>query len=120
MQLALVELALKAADVEVHEVRATGGAMESPVWRQVLAAALDVPIGRAASPEGAGTGASLLGHHALGALPDLNDATDLITVDSGEPPNPDDVAMLRRLLSLMERCTVELKPVFAELALESE
>jgi gluconokinase len=118
MQLALVELALKAADVEVHEVRATGGAMESPVWREVLAAALNVPIGRAASPEGAGMGAGLLGHHALGALPDLNDAADLITVDRGEPPNPEDVAMLRRLLPLMERCTVELKPVFAELALE--
>jgi hypothetical protein len=49
-------------------------------------------------------------------LPDLNDAADLITVDRGQPPNPDDVAMLRRLLPLMERCTMELKPVFAELA----
>ena len=116
MQLALVELALEAADVEVREVRATGGAMESPVWREVLAAALDVPVGLAASPEGAGTGAGLLGHYALGSLPDLDDAADLITVDRGQPPNPDDVATLRRLLPLLERCTVELKPVFAELA----
>jgi gluconokinase len=116
MQLALVRLALEAADVRVREVRATGGAMESPVWREVLAAALDLPIGLAASPEGAGTGAGLLGHHALGSLPDLDSAADLIAVDRGQSPNPDDVATLRRLVPLMERCTVELKPVFAELS----
>jgi gluconokinase len=116
MQLALVRLALDAADVRVREVRAAGGAMELPVWREVLAAALDLPIGLAASPEGAGTGAGLLGHHALGSLPDLDSAADLIDVDRGKSPNPDDVAMLRGLLPLMERCTVELKPVFAVLA----
>jgi gluconokinase len=119
MQLALVELALDAAGIHVREVRATGGAMESPVWREVLSAALDLPVGLAASPEGAGTGAGLLGHYALGSLPDLDSAADLIAVDRGEPPHPDDVATLRRLLPLLERCTVELKPVFAELAAEN-
>jgi gluconokinase len=119
MQLALVELALDAAGVHVREVRATGGAMESPVWRDVLSAALDLPVGLAASPEGAGTGAGLLGHYALGSLPDLDSAADLIAVDRGKPPHPDDVATLRRLLPLLERCTVELKPVFAELAAEN-
>ena len=116
MQLALVALALEAAGVHVQEVRATGGAMESPVWRDVLSAALDLPVGLAASPEGAGTGAGLLGHYALGSLPYLDRAADLIAVDRGEPPHPDDVAALRGLLPLLERCTVELKPVFAELA----
>jgi gluconokinase len=116
MQLALVALALEAAGVHVREVRATGGAMGSPVWREVLSAALDLPVGLAASPEGAGTGAGLLGHYALGSLPYLDRAADLIAVDRGEPPHPDDVAALRRLLPLLERCTVELKPVFAELA----
>jgi gluconokinase len=118
MQLALVGLALDAAGVKVTEVRATGGAMESPVWRTVLSAALDLPVGLAASPEGAGTGAGLLGHHALGLMPDLDHAADLIEVDRGEPPDAEDVATLRRLLPLLERCTVELKPVFAELAAE--
>jgi hypothetical protein len=42
----------------------------------------------------------------------------LIAVDRGEPPHPDHVAALRRLLPLLERSTVELKPVFAELATE--
>jgi gluconokinase len=116
MQLALVALALEAAGVQVREVRATGGAMESPVWRDVLSAALDLPVGLAASPEGAGTGAGLLGHYAHGSLPDLERAADLIAVNRGEPPHSDDVAALRTLLPLLERCTVELKPVFAELA----
>jgi gluconokinase len=118
MQLALVGLALDAAGVKVTEVRATGGAMESPVWRTVLSAALDLPVGLAASPEGAGTGAGLLGHHALGLMPELHHAADLIEVNRGKPPDPEDVATLRRLLPLLERCTVELKPVFAELAAE--
>jgi gluconokinase len=116
LQLALVALALEAAGVQVREVRATGGAMESPVWRDVLSAALDLPVGLAASPEGAGTGAGLLGHYALGSLPDLDDAANLIAVDRGASPHSDDVAALRKLLPLLERCTVELKPVFAELA----
>ena len=118
MQLALVALALEAAGVQVREVRATGGAMESPVWRDVLSAALDLPVGLAASPEGAGTGAGLLGHYALGSLPHLDRAAELIAVDPGVPPDSDDVAALRRLLPLLERCTIELKPVFAELARE--
>ena len=120
IQLALVGLALEAADVHVREVRATGGAMESPVWRDVLSAALDLPVGLAASPEGAGTGAGLLGHHALGSLSDLDQAADLIAVNPGKPPHPDDVATLRRLLPLLERCTVELKPIFAALAADLE
>jgi gluconokinase len=118
LQLALVALALEAAGVQVREVRATGGAMESPVWRDVLSAALDLPVGLAASPEGAGTGAGLLGHYALGSLPDLDNAANLIAVDRGAPPHSDDVATLRKLLPLLERCTIELKPVFAELANE--
>jgi gluconokinase len=70
---------------------ATSGmtSMKSPVWRHVLLAALDPPVGLAASPEGAGTGAGLLGHYALGSSPDLDRAADLIAVDRGEPPHPD-------------------------------
>jgi gluconokinase len=114
-QLALVRLALADAGVAVKEVRATGGALESPVWRSVLAAALDLPVGLAASPEGTGTGAGLLGHHALGGLADLDSVAGLVTVDAGEPPDPQAVAAYAALRPLVERCTEELTDVFAAL-----
>lgn len=114
-QLALVKDALAQADVPVHEVRATGGAMESPVWRAVLTATLDVPVRLAASPEGTATGAAMLGYHALGALPDLDDVATLVTVDRAQPPDPHAVDIYRRARPLVERCTIELRSVFDEL-----
>jgi gluconokinase len=115
LQLAFVRVALEEAGVEVREVRATGGALHSPLWREVLASALDLPVGLAASPEGAGTGAALLGHHALGRLPDLDTAAALISVDGGKEPDPGDVETMRRLRPLVERCTLLLQDVFAQL-----
>lgn len=114
-QLALVAEALEAAGVSVAEVRATGGALESPLWTSVLASCLGVPVRRAASPEGTGTGAGLLGHHALGGLPDLDSAADLVAVDAGHSPDPDDVRVYRDIRPLVEQCTRALTPVFAAL-----
>jgi gluconokinase len=114
-QLALVAEALAAAGVDVTEVRGTGGALESALWTSVLAACLDLPVRRAASAEGTGTGAGLLGHHALGALPDLDSAAGLVALDAGQSPDPDDVAVYRAARPLVEQCTRALTPVFAAL-----
>ena len=61
--------------------------MESPVWREVLVGSRSTCRWASRSrPEGTGTGAALLGHHALGSLPDLDSAADLIAVDRGQSP----------------------------------
>ncbi|MFG1610799.1 gluconokinase [Actinoplanes sp. NPDC049265] len=86
-QLALVRDSFDAAGIQVTEVRATGGAVASELWVAVLAAALDLPVAVADTPEGTGLGACLLGWHALGELPDLDHAAAL--VDIGEPARPD-------------------------------
>ena len=52
----------------------------------MLAAALDLPVAIADTPEGTGLGACLLGLHALGELPDLDEAAALIAI--GEPTRP--------------------------------
>jgi gluconokinase len=65
-QLALVRDAFTSLDLPVDEVRATGGAVASPLWVRTLAATLDLPVRVADSPEGTGLGAVLLGMHALG------------------------------------------------------
>lgn len=114
-QLALVRAAFDDVQLPVQEVRATGGAVASPLWVRTLAAALDLPVGVADSPEGTGLGACLLGLHALGALPDLDVAAELVAVDEAVLPDPHDVAVYRRLRPLVERSTLALTDVLAAL-----
>ncbi|WP_456600337.1 gluconokinase [Blastococcus sp. SYSU DS0616] len=114
-QLALVRDAFAATDVPVREVRATGGAVASPLWIRTLAAALDLPVRVADSPEGTGLGACLLGWHALGELPDLGAATALVAVHEPVLPDPDAVAVYRRLRPLVDRSTTALADVLTTL-----
>lgn len=78
-QLAAVLGSLRDAGYDVREVRATGGFARSPLWRQILADALAMPVGFTRNPEGSAFGAALLGMHALG-LADLDRAAALIEV----------------------------------------
>lgn len=114
-QLALVRDAVDAAGLPVGAVRATGGAVASPLWVGTLASALDLPVQVADSAEGTGVGACLLGLHALDALPDLDAAAQLVTVQEGVQPDPQDAALYRRLRPLVEQSSLALGNVFAAL-----
>lgn len=114
-QLALVRDALTATGSPVAEIRATGGAVASPLWSSTLAAALDLPVRLADSPEGTGLGACLLGLHALGELPDLDAATALVAVHDPVRPDPGDADLYRRLRPLVERSTAALADVLTAL-----
>jgi gluconokinase len=71
-QLALVRDSVVAAGAPVDVVRATGGALRSSLWAEIVAAALDMPLGITDDTAGSGFGAALLGWRALGAVPDLS------------------------------------------------
>ena len=114
-QLALVRDALAATGSPVQEVRATGGALASPLWSATLAAALDLPVRLADSPEGTGLGACLLGLHALGVLPDLDAATALVAVHEPITADPGAAELYRRLRPLVEQSTTALSGVLAAL-----
>ena len=114
-QLALVRDAVTAVELPLREVRATGGAVASPLWVQTLASALDLPVRLADSPEGTGLGACLLGLHALGALPDLQQAAALVAVRDPVEPDPADAALYRRLRPLVEQSALALTDVLAAL-----
>jgi gluconokinase len=114
-QLALVRDAFSSLDLPVDEVRATGGAVASGLWVRTLSATLDLPVRVADSPEGTGLGAVLLGMHALGQLPDLDDATALVAVRDPVEPDPEDAALYRRLRPLVEQSTLALADVLAAL-----
>jgi gluconokinase len=114
-QLALVRDAFDGCDVPVTEVRATGGAVASPLWVSTLAAALDLPVRIAESPEGTALGACLLGLHALDALPDLEQAAAIVPVQEPVEPDPEAAEMYRRLRPLVERSTLAVVDVLAAL-----
>ncbi|HEU4349008.1 MAG TPA: gluconokinase [Actinoplanes sp.] len=114
-QLALVRDSFAAENHEVTEVRATGGAVASDLWVGVLAAALDLPVAIADTPEGTGLGACLLGLHALGELPDLDEAAALVAINEHTRPDPRNAALYRRLRPLIEQSAQGIAEVVAEL-----
>lgn len=84
----------------VREVRATGGALQAPLWQTSLADALDRPVTLVGAAGGTALGAAALGWMALGradgpgpARAALVPAEDPVTVD----PDPERVAALRAL-----------------------
>ena len=86
-------------------------------WAQALVADGRAPAlhARTGTPEGTGLGACLLGLHALGALPDLDAATALVTVHDPVVPDPADAAVYRELRPLVERSTDALTDVLTAL-----
>jgi gluconokinase len=114
-QLALVREALDDVGCDLRQVHATGGAVASPLWTGVLAAALDRPVSIAASPEGTGLGACLLGLHALGELSDLDAATQLVQVGATIEPEPGAAATYARTRPLVEQAVGALAGVLEAL-----
>ena len=103
-QLALVLQSMRAAGNEVREVRATGGFARSPFWRQVLADTLGMDVSFPAGHEGSSFGAALLGMQALGLVPSIDVAADLVQIE--DVVHPDAAAA---------GVYAGLKPVFSEL-----
>ena len=110
-QLALVLAALPAAGAGVTELRGAGGALAAPLWREVLAAALDVPL-RLGAVEASGLGAALLGWHALGAL-DLDDAAELVPASAPLPVDAAAAAESRRTRDVHARAAQLLADLLA-------
>jgi gluconokinase len=115
-QLALVLAALRDAGNEVHEIRATGGFARSPLWRQILADALGMPIGFPAGHEGSAFGAALLGMQALGIVDSIDRAGELVGIEDVVEPDPAAAALYARMLPTFADLYDALAPAFAALA----
>jgi gluconokinase len=109
LQLALVLEAMRAAGLELAELRATGGFARSPFWRQLLADVLGTPIGFPASEQGSAAGAALLGHVALGHLRSVDDAAALVRVTEVVHPDRDAAHFYHRLLPAFARTAEALE-----------
>lgn len=104
LQLSLVLGSMRAAGLDVTQIRATGGVTRSGLWRQILACALDIPLDFAEGQEGSGFGAALLGMEALGLIESIDVAAEMIPVRERVRPEPAAAAVYR-----------SIQPVFDEL-----
>ncbi|MGN9764422.1 gluconokinase [Micromonospora sp. SD12] len=114
-QLALVLASVRAAGNEVREIRAGGGFSRSPLWRQMLADVLGVPVRFPAGHEGSGFGAALLGMQALGLIPSVDVAADLVRIEQTAYPDPAAAATYAALLPLFNELYDALVPTFTSL-----
>lgn len=103
-QLGLVLHSMRAAGNEIRQLRATGGFARSPLWRQILADTLGMDVSFPAGHEGSSFGAALLGMQALGLVPSIDVAADIVQIEDTVRPDPSDSATY-----------AALRPVFAEL-----
>ena len=75
--------------------RATGGFTNSPLWLQLVADILEIPLALPRVSEATAFGAGLLGMIALGMLDGLDAVDDLIVVTEELAPGTDDLAVHR-------------------------
>jgi gluconokinase len=114
-QLALVLASVRAAGNEVREIRASGGFARSPLWRQMLADVLGMPVGFPTGREGSSFGAALLGMQALGLVASIDVAADLVRIEQTARPAPAAAATYAALLPLFSELYAALVPTFTSL-----
>ncbi|SCF35009.1 gluconate kinase, FGGY family [Micromonospora viridifaciens] len=114
-QLALVLTSVRATGNEVHEVRASGGFARSPLWRQLLADVLGMPVRFPAGHQGSSFGAALLGMQALGLIESIEVAADLVRIEETVRPDPAAAATYAAQLPLFTELYDALVPTYASL-----
>ena len=82
--------------------RVSGGGARSPLWLEIVASVLDIPLERTESEEGSAFGAALLGGVAGGIFADASDAVARC-VRVGERPVEPDPALRAAYSDLQEQ-----------------
>lgn len=115
LQLALVLHSMRSAGLEVNRIRATGGVMRSPLWRQLLADTFGMPVEFAREQEGSGFGAALLGMEAIGLIESIDVVTDMVQIEETVRPQPAAAAVYASLLPVFAELYNALVPTFTSL-----
>jgi xylulokinase len=94
------------------QIRASGGGLASPLWRQILADVLDAEIATVETTEGAAYGAALLAAVGAGWFPDVEAATAaLVVATPAAQPGPE-VARYRELHGVYRDLYPAVAPIF--------
>ena len=117
LNLRLILDALRAQEVHIGRLLLIGGGAKSPVWRQILADVLELPLWLPElTAEATALGAVVAGGVGVGLFADFSVVDRLIALREAERPDPVRGQHYAALLEPFRQAYAALKPVFAELA----
>ena len=111
-----LDLMRRAGVAEVSQIRASGGGINSSLWRQILADVLGASIATVNTTEGAAFGAAILASEAAGWVGTAAEAADSwVEITSVTDPGAD-IARYRELHAAYRELYPALRPTFTALA----
>jgi len=109
--------AFRRQDARIDSLRVIGGGARSPVWRQILADVLDVPLARPGlAVEATSLGAAIAAGVGVGLLPGYSVASEWAPADPAETPGADNVQGYDALYPLFCAAYEALAPLYNEIA----
>src|SRR5699024_8605636 len=97
-------------------IKATGGFAKSEMWRQMMADIFDTDLIVPESYESSCLGACVLGMKALGEIEDFSIIEEMVGTTNQHHPNPDNVNVYQKLISIFINLSRSLEERYAEIA----
>lgn len=111
--LRMIYEALKDNNIKIREIRAGGGATNSPLWMEIFASTLGLPIKVSKVEEPALVGSAVLGYYTLGRYGNLSEATkEMVSVENVYMPNEKEINYYEKKFQFFKKLSRELKSLF--------
>ena len=115
--LRIILQALCEQGASITSLRLIGGGARSPLWRQILADVFDLPIQRPKLViEATSLGAAIAGGVGIGLFEDYTVVNQLVQVEPGEEPIPDNVARYQELYQVFLETYESLVGIYDRIA----
>lgn len=111
-----LELMRGAGLATISQIRASGGGLRSPLWRQILADVLQTEIVTVNTTEGAAYGAAVLALVGVGVYGSVEEACAALVRVTGRTEPGENTAVYSQLYPIYQQLYPALKPTFTALA----
>ena len=106
----------KGLGIQIQRSKVCGGGAKSPLWRQIFANVLNLPLDIPQTEEGPGYGGAMLAMVGCGLYPSVKDCADaLVSVRETVLPDPAIAARYEKQYRNFKEIYPALKPLFAKL-----
>lgn len=106
----------KGLGIRIQRSKVCGGGAKSPLWRQIFANVLNLPLDIPQTEEGPGYGGAMLAMVGCGLYPSVKDCADaLVSVRETVLPDPAIAARYEKQYQNFKQIYPALKPLFAKL-----
>ena len=106
----------KGLGIQIQRSKICGGGAKSPLWRQIFANVLNLPLDIPQTEEGPGYGGAMLAMVGCGLYPSVKDCADaLVSVRETVLPDPAIAARYEKQYQNFKEIYPALKPLFAKL-----